>query len=223
MNTRIRHPLSGLELYQLSFNYRVFDYKMRIHAWISVFLLSIWIPLGLTLHESWGWENNLIENSQLVIIALGAVASFRVARRFEPKTKLRYFWFWSIGIWALCFARELSWGRSLFPKGNIDGAPIFYSLDELWFGSWVHPIVGLTILLVAVGLLSNVDIKGLIRTVRIPVFCAFAFVLTALLSSMFEQECFSLTVARATVLEELGETIMWWSLLGVIAPNTGQS
>lgn len=219
MKNRTRHPISALELYRFRFHYRTSGLMIRIHTWISLVLLCLWFPLGMYLDESWGWENNLIENSQLVIIVLGAWASFQVSRRFEPKTKLRRFWLWSIAVWGICFARELSWGRSLFPKGPPGGRPRFHTLDELWFGPLVHPIVGLLMLVMIIGLLSNLDLKGMIRTVRIPVLCTVIVVFSAVLSSMFEQEFFPMTPGRATVFEEFGETVLWWSLLGVISAN----
>lgn len=221
MNSWMKHPISALELYRCQANYRIFDYKMRLHAWLALILLSLWGPLGLGLDESWGWENSLIENSQLVIIALGAWTSLRISRRFESKTRLKRFWLWSMAVWGMCFARELSWGRSLFPQNLPGEPPIFYSMDELGIGCWFHPVIGLAIIVIAIGLLWNLDLKGMIRTTRIPVLCLVIFLFSAVLSSMIDQKFFSMALARAKVLEEFGETVMWWSLLGVISSNTG--
>ena len=79
---------------------------------------------------SWGKENNVLENLQLLILLCGIITALKV------KTEKPLFIFASL-ILSILFFREISWGRSVFL--TIPGHP-----DD--FGRWEHVPYGFLVL-----------------------------------------------------------------------------
>lgn len=109
------------------------------------YLLLMFVLNGL-LPEWTGDENGIIENIQLVWLALGAWYCWRQLREnwgglsFGP----RYLWRAGCLYFFLLFMREISWGRTFFT--NPDGSMYEYSQLGL-YGRLVHPLVGVLLVL----------------------------------------------------------------------------
>ena len=93
----------------------VFDFSLHWYTWITIILLLIWFPFGLLLPNHWGWENGVFETIQMLFLLTGIDASLQADKSFPQGHRMRKFWYSTILVWGLVFARELSFGRSLFP------------------------------------------------------------------------------------------------------------
>lgn len=109
-------------------------------------LLSYFISSYLPL--SWGWENNLLEWLQVVILSVGLVLNYKWYHdaktiRNTPASLLLVS---ALPLWLLMIGRELSWGRVFYPIG-FDPAegPLFLSLAELPYGAIVNPFLAIII------------------------------------------------------------------------------
>ena len=92
-------------------------------------LLSI-IPCWIFLPERFAWENHLIENAQLLILA----GCFWIAVKSKSNKKL---FNWVAMIAVILFLREINCGRIFFPRPRPEGmAPTFYHWYEIIPNYW---------------------------------------------------------------------------------------
>lgn len=106
---------------------------MSYYRILSLLLLSIGLFASDWLPPEWGWENSVIEWSQVIILSLGLILSWR-----RSSSSFALF---STPLWLILIGRELSWGRVFFPIGINQSGPHFPALKELWYGPAVYPIV----------------------------------------------------------------------------------
>lgn len=74
------------------------------------FTADIHLPL---LH---GHTVSMIENSQAVLLLLGAVFAFGYMKPLQLTEGSRKFWLWSVLWWLVLLGRSTSWGRDYFPE-----------------------------------------------------------------------------------------------------------
>jgi len=109
---------------------------------ISVLCLALSFWANRWLPVQWGWENNVLECLQALILALGLILSWiKPHSSSYTKNIVRYFGLFSTPIWLLLIGRELSWGRVFFPLGVNASGPYFPPLSALWYGSAVYPAI----------------------------------------------------------------------------------
>lgn len=85
---------------------------------ILLALLSCLIPftpeIGLPLLH--GYTVRVIENSQAILLLLGAMLTFSYMKPFQLTEGSRKFWLWSVLWWVVLLGRSTSWGRDYFPE-----------------------------------------------------------------------------------------------------------
>lgn len=177
--------------------------------WIYLFLL---IPLNMILPISWGDENGVIENIQLVCLIVTSIICYR-----HRNIVLRN---WGGSKTALCYAgalffflltmREISWGRALLlhPDGSI------YQYSEMGlYGQLVHPMVGILLFLL-IYLLYQAKIWVAIRTIKFPTSSFIMLMLFILMSWIGEKGSVDIFHGElAEELSELGVYIMMYKLV----------
>lgn len=115
--------------------------------------------MGLTLPPWWGWENGPLENTQVLILAIGLVVSWFAARHNRDNRKARNLWLWLTLFWLLVMGRELSWGRVFYPVASGANGPELISLHQLWYGPLIRPFVAAVMIAMVTGIYLNSPLK----------------------------------------------------------------
>ncbi len=172
--------------------------KPFIAGWIYFLLM---FPLAAILPESYGEENGVIENLQMLWLFGGLILCAAVHDHRFRDWGGRPYALWKAGIiyYFLLIMREISWGRTFFPTG--DGGFISYSEMGL-YGQLVHPTVAFLILALLVLLYRAKAWRALMMT-KIPVTSAILFLLFTSFAWVGERTSFAFF--HGEVAEELAE------------------
>lgn len=167
--------------------------------YLIYFLLLI--PLNTILPASWGDENSVVENIQLICLIAAAIMCYRYRNE-----SLKY---WGGSQKALCYAgtlffflltmREISWGRAflLHPNGRI------YQYSEMGlYGQMVHPLVCVLIALLLV-LLYRSKFWKIFSLIKFPVKPFILLLLFVLMSWIGEKG--HIDIFHGELAEELSE------------------
>lgn len=109
---------------------------------LASYFISPYLPL------SWGWENNLLEWLQVIILSVGFVLNFKWYQdaKATDNSSAPLFLASTLPLWLLMIGRELSWGRVFYPSGfNPIEGPTFLSLAQLPYGAIVNPLLAIII------------------------------------------------------------------------------
>lgn len=172
--------------------------KPFLVGWIYFILM---FPLAAFLPESFGEENGVIENLQMLWLFGGLIfCAAAHDHRFQDWGGRPYA-LWKAGIiyYFLLIMREISWGRTFFLTE--DGGFISYS-DMGLYGALVHPMVALLILALLV-LLYRAKVWRAIAIAKIPVTSTLLLLLFIGFSWVGERTSFFLF--NGEVAEELAE------------------
>lgn len=129
-----------------------------------VFLLLVMsFPLGLILPVEIGWENHILEVSQVIILLIGAGICCSFAQG-----SLKNMWYSLAGIYCLVAGRELSWGRVFFPTGEVtEAGPQFIPMHVVPYHQFIYLLIFLAMLVILFNLWKYVNLK-LISQVKVP-------------------------------------------------------
>lgn len=118
--------------------------KYCVAGWIFLLLMPF---LKAYLPNSWGDENGVVENLQMLWLVFGGLCCYQMARKKDlpnwggnPKA----LWYSGAIFFVLLIGRELSWGRALFMDAN--GHMIQWEDMGFW-GIIAHPFIGCLIFL----------------------------------------------------------------------------
>lgn len=172
--------------------------KWYLKGWL--YFLAMFV-LTAVLPPSFGRENGVIENIQLLWLVAGFCYSWRMRH-----TK-QVFWggnsnlLWSAGAiyFFLLFMREISWGRVFLSSAS--GGTISYGELGL-YGKIVHPLVGVLIC-VALYLVIRARIWRMLLLVKLPAKSFLLLLLFIIMSWVGEKS--SIPFLHSQVLEELAE------------------
>lgn len=183
---------------------------------LLIALLPIAYPLALILPGSWGWENQVFENAQVVVLLAGfAGASFFSFNGRQPIARLGLV---AMPFWAIAAARELSWGAVFLPPLEMTADGPVFSSKMLWYEAAVHPLLALLLgFSVLVFLRFRLDraVAKLWRDKRLPWLELGLIVVAALISTVAEGHTridFGIAYSQKEVLEELMELIAYSAL-----------
>ena len=179
--------------------YGILDFKPYWFTKISFALLLLWFVFGMCLDESWGRENGPFGKIQLLELLIGGLVAFGAGKVYRGNTKMRRFWFWTVGVWMFVFSLELCWDLSFFPQWS---NPVY--------GLFFLSVFGLFGILIILGLSRNFDLPEILRTVRLPVYDLLVLVLAVILSLWFKINGFSPKTV-SLMWGEFGETLVWWT------------
>lgn len=172
-----------------------------------------------------GWENGLIENTQVLILLWGGCWACAEARN-ATKQPNQAFWWVITPIWCVMALRELSWGAVLLMPLHMDPVtgPIFSSSQQVFYKPLVSPVL---VLLVAGQLVAALRwrldrlLPVLWRANAIPLLEIGLFIVCFLVSTAAEghmgMHISGLDEGSAQLLEE------WAELLAYIALFIGQA
>lgn len=178
-------------------------------SWIYLLLL---IPLNMVLPSSWGDENSVIENIQMVCLITSGIMCYRYRN-----VKLVQ---WNGSQKALCYAgalyffllsmREISWGRALIL--HPDGSTYQYSEMGL-YGQLVHPMVAV-LLVMLIYLLYRAKLWNLLRILKFPTKSFLLLLLYILMSWIGEKG--SISMFHGELAEELAELGVYYMMFYLV-------
>lgn len=184
---------------------------------ISIILLFLLFPVALSIPDWVCYENQIIDNLQVVILFLGCALTIYFYYH-ESIPEFQNFWLISLTIFSIMVLRELSWGRVFYPNGFDESGPTFISLNELWYGSFVHPILAIIIIVTVFQLIKAVRLlhKNK-RLISLSIIDFIIFLLMSICSQLlFEKGVIAVLKPYAQNLEECSELIAYWSLVSMI-------
>lgn len=140
-------------------------------------LFSCIIPFAANMHIPllYGRTVTWIENSQAVLLLLGAVLTFSYMKPFELPEGAKKFWLWSALWWVVLLGRSTSWGRDYFPH-----------LPHIVFRSISVLLIGGLVLSVIVSKQLRKEIALRLNKLSLPVWTCLLVVATFLLADTVE-------------------------------------
>lgn len=184
---------------------------------ISIILLFLLFPIALSIPDWVCYENHLIDNLQVVILFLGCALTIYFYYH-DSIPEFQNFWLICLSIFSIMILRELSWGRVFYPTGFDEKGPTFISLNELWYGAFVHPILAIIIIITVFQLIKDIRLlhKNK-RLIYLSLIDFIAFLLMGVCSQLlFEKGVIAVLKPYAQNLEECAELIAYWSLVSMI-------
>ena len=181
-------------------NFKV--YNVTVAAIIAALAIA---PCVMFLPESYGFENGVLENLQLIVLFLGFIFALMA------KDNKKFFYFVAMII-AVLAKREVNCFRTVFfaIPGEINE---FYTWDQIKFGWLYHPIYGLFIAYVAFYFLKNklfLTAWEMLKNIKLPVWNILLMLSGMLLGVIAE------SVFANTLFEESAELLFYLSLTGII-------
>lgn len=196
-----------------------YSWKPAPTTWLSLLLLVLLFPVGLSLPGWWGWENGPLENTQVFILGIGCLLSFFAARYNRNNRKARNLWLWSAPYWLLCIGRELSWGRVFYPISIGPQGPEFISIHQfhqLWYGPFIYPFIAIVIVATLVGIYRSSPLEYIKQT-TLPLLDIAVLLIAIILASWFDKGTLPLFHHSEEVLEEWAELTAYWSMVSIAA------
>jgi len=195
----------------------------RVYLQRFLFLcLFLCYPLSLAVPISWGWENGVVENTQVVVLLCGLFFAVRGWLRGLTNQSAMLA-LCAIPIWMLLAGREMSWGAVFLPPLGFGPDGPIYSSKILPYRPLVPFIGGLLALgSLAIGWRHGLHrhLKNIVANRRFPWMCVVIVLGAALGSTIGEGHLPSFArelVHRSEVLEEMAECV------GYLAMVTAQS
>ena len=183
--------------------YRI--YKIYLAVMVAAIILSI--PLAFILPVEVSFENGLIENAQVVVLAVSATAIL-IFRSESAQMK----WFqrlFAAGLFLMAL-RELSWGRVFFPikMGKLGAS--FVSMADYEYRIPVYIFLAIYIAAMLFILIRFVPVKKILLG-RQPL-AAFAVIILALILNYVGEHGYFIGKACGQILEEFNELILYLTL-----------
>jgi hypothetical protein len=180
-------------------------FRIQPCTWISIVVALLVAPCTMFLPEHFGWENGLIENIQLIVLAIGFIFSVKA------KDNKQFFYFAAMVI-VILLLREVNCGRTIFFP--IPGEPnAFYKWSQIKYGYLAHPIYGAYIAYTALYFIMtksyNVLVKFLTKF-RLPVWNILLMLVGMFVGLYAEKRLGN------CLLEEMGELLFYVALVGII-------
>lgn len=181
-----------------------FTWKPAPTTCISLLLLALLFPLGLSLPDWWGWENGPLENIQIVILGGGLLTTWLAADYNRHERKIRNLWLWLTPFWLLCIGRELSWGRIFYPVSIGVHGPGFITLQQLSYGYLVKSFVAIVLVITLIAIYRT-DPITYVRQTRLPCLDFVTLLLTVLIAVFCDKNLIPFLQPYHQVVEEWAE------------------
>lgn len=181
------------------------DFKLYPVTWIAIVAALLIVPCVKFLPETYGYENGLLENIQMVTL----LAAFIICVTSKVNKKFFYFAAMVIGILAL---REINCGRTIFfpVPGEVNS---YYGWKDIKYGWLAHPLYGLYMAFVGFYFLKNklfINLWQLIKNIKFPVWNILLMILGMGLGMYAEKALHNM------VFEEITELLFYVALTGII-------
>ena len=180
------------------------NFEFQKATWFGVIFALAIIPAILFLPERCGYENGIIENIQLIILALGIFFSLRA------KTDKKFFYFVAM-VLGILFIREVNCFRTVFFA--IPGTENeFYRWSEIKYGWLAHVLYGIYMAIVGIYFLANklfLNLWDKLWNLKLP-FWNFILLLVGIITGLYAEEIHHL------VFEESAELLFYVTLIGFV-------
>ena len=181
------------------------DWRLRTTGWISLVAALVCLVCAFVLPDSLGNKNSLIEDVQMVIVAIGLYITC------TAKDRRALFVFASLCLFFI-LAREVNYGRTLIIFADPENANKYPKWKDMEYGWLAHVGVGLYMVWLLVYFIRRKVWKEISEVLR--TFCIPAWELLVAVSG--------LVVGVASeglhncLLEELGEVVMYVGGTGLL-------
>jgi len=181
------------------------DFNMYPVTVLPLIVAFMVIPCVMFLPETWGYENGVLENLQM--LALGIALFLAIF----AKTNKKFFCFAALVI-ILLIAREINYGRTIFfpIPGEVNA---YYSWKEIKYGWLVNPLVGLYItgsVLYFIISKAYSQMWNIIKNIKFP-FWNFVFLFIGIGLGEYAEKA-----TENFVFEEMSELLLYVALVGII-------
>lgn len=173
-------------------------------TWLGIISTFAIIPAVLFLPEKCGYENGVIENIQLIVLAIGIYLSLRT------KTDKRFFYFVAL-VLSILFIREVNCFRTVFFA--IPGTENeFYRWSEIKYGWVAHILYGIYMAFVGLYFLAKriyVNLWQKLVEIKFPIWNFLIIALSIIIGILAEG-------LHNLVFEESAELVFYIMLVGII-------
>lgn len=196
--------MSSMEEFKIFVNNHI-DLRFYPVTIFAILVAVAVVPCIKFLPETWGYENEILENLQMITLTIGLFLAV------SAKRNKNFFYFAALIIFLL-IAREVNYGRTLFfpIPGEVNA---YYSWKEIKYGWLVNPLVGLYIAGTALYFIISKAYKemwNIITKIKFPVWNFILLFIGMVLGEYAEK------ATENFVFEELSELLFYVALVGII-------
>lgn len=181
------------------------DWRLRTTGWISLVAALVCLVCAFVLPDSLGNKNSLIEDVQMVIVAIGLYITC------TAKDRRVLFVFASLCLFFI-LAREVNYGRTLIIFADPENANKYPKWKDMEYGWLAHVGVGLYMVWLLVYFIRRKvwkEISDVLRSFRIPAWELLVAVCGLVVGVASES-------LHNCLLEELGEVVMYVGGTGLL-------
>jgi hypothetical protein len=182
-------------------------------GYLGLAWLVLLIPLAKILPPQIAWENGILENLQVVILAIGVLMSFRFYKNsFSEKVKAQ--WLSIAAFFAILIGRELSWGRVFFQTKMTDLGPEFIAMNKVLHHMLMQAIILVLIIGVIFCLIRNIP-WGEVIQVPLPVMYIVLLMCNIILALLGDRGLI-INDLQGEVVEELSELMVYFLIVKIV-------
>ncbi len=172
---------------------------------LGALALILGVPLASVVPPELAFENGVIENFQVALLILIALANLRWAKISADNAQLRWFHIFCAMLMIVFALRELSWGRVFFQTGVApNGEPYFVMMASYPYRVPVYIFLTLWILAMLVVLFKFLPVKRFLLE-RKPVGILVVMFAAVILAQAGDHDL----IAHGEILEELEELVAY--------------
>lgn len=188
-----------------------FPASYRITLMLLILYALALVPFSAALPGWVSYENNLLENAQVIVLLGGALLCIHFAH-YSQGSPTHGMWLPSAVVFLILAFRELSWGRVFMVKGySAIGEPIIPGSSEMPFHTAIHVGVGIAAVLCLYFLIRYAPWKRIFREIRLPLAQLALIVICIALNTLGDHHAMFHTM-RDQIIEELAELLMYFTL-----------
>lgn len=112
----------------------------RLIPWALLFALLCCYPLAFAIPPAWVWENGIVEEGDVIVLAVGWAWAVVVWLRDRP-APVALLARSVTPLWLVLIGREMSWGAVLFAPDHMTAAGPVFTSHHLWYRPFVTPLL----------------------------------------------------------------------------------
>lgn len=191
----------------------LFDKTIDYGGYFGLAWLVLLIPLAKILPPQIAWENGILENLQVVILAIGVLMSFHFYKN-SLSDKVKALWLSIAAFFAILIGRELSWGRVFFQTKMTDLGPEFIPMRQIPHHMLIQAIILLLIIGVIFCLIRNIP-WGEVIQVPLPVMYI-ALLMCNIILALLGDRGLIINEIQGQVVEELSELMAYFLMVKIV-------
>ena len=187
-------------------NKKIFNLIYKYSLIISTIILILALPLSFILPVSISFENNFLENLQVIILLTGSMYNLFLIRQSIDK-QIEYFHIWCAVLMIFMAFRELSWGRVFYQIDMEENGPVFIAMSDFVWKIEVHVIIVAAILFLIWFALKNLPLLRMVHC-RVPLLVIFMMIV-AITFAYIGDHGMVIGKLQGQIIEELGELVFY--------------